>query len=125
MKLLNVNNGQLLAENVRLARRFKDRLLGLMFTKCLPPGQALLLQPCRSIHTFFMNYSIDVLYLDSANRVAAVNENLRPGKLGKGLKNALAVVELPSGTISATKTEVGQTVRFESKKGSDLHVKEN
>ncbi|HET7626845.1 MAG TPA: DUF192 domain-containing protein [Bacillales bacterium] len=112
MKLLNVDNGETIAENVNQARKFVERLKGLMFTKQFPPGEALLIKPCRSIHTFFMNYSIDVLYLDSNNRVGAVAEHLRPGKLAKGSKETLAVVELPPGTISATETKVGQTVQF-------------
>lgn len=114
MKLLNANNGEWLADNVKEAKSFLKRLRGLMFTKHLPDGEALLIQPCRSIHTFFMNYSIDVLYLDSNNCVRAVSEEMLPRKMGKSSKGVLAVVELPSGTIAKTKTEVGQTVRFQS-----------
>jgi uncharacterized membrane protein (UPF0127 family) len=116
MKLVNLSNSQVLAEHVREARTFWKRFRGLMFTVNLPAGDGLHIQPCRSVHTFFMNYSIDVLHLDSSLSVVAAEKNLKPGKLGKSSRNTASIVELPAGTIDQTKTEIGQTVQFKNEK---------
>lgn len=83
-----------------------------MFTKELLPKSGLLIYPCSGIHTYFMNYSIDVLYLDTNNIILAMDEHMKPGKLGKIHKNAVAVVELPAGRVKETSAEIGQTVQF-------------
>lgn len=83
-----------------------------MFTKNLSPQSALLISPCSGIHTYFMNYSIDVLYLDSDNKIIAIDEEMKPGKIGKYRKASAAVIELSDGMIQQTETKVGQTVKF-------------
>jgi uncharacterized membrane protein (UPF0127 family) len=94
------------------ADSFFKRLKGLMFTKNLSSQSALLIYPCSEIHTYFMNYSIDVLYLDVNNKIIAVDESMKPGKIGKYRKGSTSVVELSSGTIQQSSTKVGQTVKF-------------
>lgn len=83
-----------------------------MFTKELSPKVGMLIQPCSSIHTFFMNYAIDVLYLDVNNTILAIDEDMRPRKVGRIVKGAVAVVELSSGKVKETNTKIGQTVEF-------------
>ena len=83
-----------------------------MFTKELLPKSGMLIYPCNSIHTYFMSYNIDVLYLDKNNTILAIDEELKPGKIGKIRKGSVAVVELPSGRVRETHTKVGQTVEF-------------
>lgn len=114
MKLINLDNGQVVANDVQEARTFLKRLKGLMFTKQLPSGCALHIQPCQSIHTFFMNYSIDILHLDRDYRVVATEENVAPGKIGKKVLQTASVVELPAGSIHQTDTQVGQAVQFQN-----------
>jgi uncharacterized membrane protein (UPF0127 family) len=112
MKLVNLSNGEVLAEQVMEARTFMQRLKGLMLTKVLPAGNGLHITPCRSVHTFFMNYSIDVLHLDSGSSIVALEPDLKPGRVGKSNRTTASVVELPAGTIARTKTELGQAVQF-------------
>ena len=83
-----------------------------MFTKTLPESSAMHILPCNEIHTFNMRYSIDVLYLDRSNNILAIEEVLKPGKIGKRVKNALSVVELPSGRIKKLGLKIGQAVEF-------------
>lgn len=104
----------MLATHVREAQTFWKRLKGLMFTKQLPTGCALHIQPCQSIHTFFMNYSIDVLHLDRDHRVVATEQNVTPRSIGKKVRETVSVVELPVGTIQQTDTQVGQAVQFQN-----------
>lgn len=114
MMLINRETGKVLANDVRMARTFWSRFRGLMFTSEFRPGKALHIQPCQSIHTFFMRYSIDVLYLDSNLKVIAVEENVKPGKFGRIHRRASSVVELPIGKVSETETEIGQEVQFQN-----------
>jgi uncharacterized membrane protein (UPF0127 family) len=107
LKVVNLTNRTELADNVSKADTFFKRLKGLMFTKSLPAGHGLLIQPCQSIHTFFMNYSIDVLYLSKDFEIVGLDETLKPAKVGKYQKRAYSVLELPAGTILKTETKIG------------------
>lgn len=95
-----------------VADNFFKRLKGLMFTKELSSQSALLISPCNEIHTYFMNYSIDVLYLDINDKIVAVDENMKPRRIGKYRKFCVKVVEIQAGMIQQTGTKVGQTVQF-------------
>lgn len=112
MKLLIPESGEVLAERVFEAHSFWNRLKGLMLTKKLEPGCCLHLAPCRSIHTYFMRYSIDVLYLDRHNRIVGMEPELKPGRVGTVFHGAVSVVELPMGSIRLTKPQIGQAVQF-------------
>jgi uncharacterized membrane protein (UPF0127 family) len=112
MILIKKGQKEIIAENLMTADSFLKRLKGLMFTKELLPQSALYIYPCREIHTFFMNYNIDVLYLDINNIIVALDEDMKPGKIGKHVKSAVAVVELPSGKIKETCIAVGQAIEF-------------
>ncbi len=107
MKVVNLSNGTEIADTVGSADSFFKRLKGLMFTKDLPAGHGLLIQPCQSIHTFFMNYPIDVVYLDGNSIVVGIDENMAPSKIGKVRRKARSVLELPAGTIQNTDLKVG------------------
>lgn len=73
MQLVNKSNGNILANNIEIAGDFIKRLRGLQGRSGLNKGEALLLYPCSSIHTFFMNFPIDALFID---RNAIVLSNL-------------------------------------------------
>lgn len=110
MKLIDCERGTVIADQVATAYTFWKRLKGLMFKKMMPEGTALHLKPCRSIHTFFMNFSIDVIYLDKKGSVVGLEEQLEPGKTGKKIKGARSVIELPGGTLSRASMKIGQAV---------------
>ena len=99
MKCIHVKTGTVLAAQVELARTFGARLLGLMGRKNLVPGAALLLEPCPQIHTCFMRFNIDVIFLDAHNRVVAVAENLKPWRVSRFYSSARRTLELPAGTL--------------------------
>jgi uncharacterized protein len=110
---LKIKEGdRVVSENLVMATTFLKRLKGLMFSKELSPQSALYIYPCSAIHTFFMNYNIDVLYLDINNIIIAIDEDMQPGKIGKARKNSVAVVELKGGRVQETCIKVGQTVEI-------------
>lgn len=110
----NITKNQEISKNVIVANSFLKRLKGLMFTKELSPDSSMYISPCGQIHTFFMNYNIDVLYLDKNNIILDVDENIRPGKIGKKVKNAAAVIELQGGKIKKSSIKVGHEIKISS-----------
>ncbi len=110
MKVVNLSNGMEIADHVSTADTFFKRLKGLMFTKDLLAGHGLYIKPCQSIHTFFMNYPIDVLYLSEYLEIVGMDETMKPATVGKYQRKAYSVLELPSGTIKRTETRIGHNL---------------
>lgn len=110
MRLRIRETGEQLAVQVRTAYSFGRRLRGLMLTESLPAGQGLHLHPCRSVHSFFMRYPIDVLYLNESGVIVGVQESLKPGRVGTSFLGTKSVVELPEGTLRRAAVQVGQSV---------------
>ena len=114
MRIRNLTRGTELASSARTARSFWLRLVGLLGRSSLESGEALVLQPCNSIHTAFMRFAIDVLYLDRSGRVVKAVSSLKPFRLSGVLRGGDAVIELPSGVIATTDTAVGDELVFEN-----------
>ncbi len=81
IQAINNRTGKVLATNVRVADTLFTRMKGLLGRKELPQGEALWIKPCFSVHTFFMQFPIDVLFLNKKNQVIAVVSNLTPNRL--------------------------------------------
>ncbi len=62
-RVTNTTRNTLLATDVRLANTFRARFLGLMGVSSMPMGEGLRIEPCTSVHTFFMKISIDLVFL--------------------------------------------------------------
>jgi uncharacterized membrane protein (UPF0127 family) len=105
--LRNLNTNQTLCRHTIQANTFWKRLCGLLPYKALPPGEGMLITPCKSVHTFCMRFPIDVLYLNQALQVVALFEDVPAGKTLPYHKAAHYVLELPAGAIAATGTQVG------------------
>lgn len=105
-------NGVTLAENVEVATAFLKRLKGLMFRKEMAPGTAMLLSPCPQIHTCFMRFNLDVLFLDKNGMVLYVMENLKPWRVSPIIYRATQTLELPAGTLQG-RVKQDMKVRFE------------
>lgn len=83
-----------------------------MGTRELPVGEGLLIERCSSIHSFGMQYPFDAAFLDRDGRVLHLIHSMKPNRLSRHLFSARSVLELPSGTIRATNTEVGDKLRW-------------
>jgi uncharacterized protein len=110
MNITNQTRGTLLATRARGARSFLARGRGLMFTDALPDGEGLVIEPCSSIHMFFMRFPLDVLFLDREGQVLFMYNGIKPWRVGRHVRGARTTVELPEGTISRTGTQVGDRV---------------
>lgn len=114
LRIRNLTRGSELASRARVARGFWPRLIGLLGRRSLPWGEALVIERCRSIHTAFMRFAIDVIMVDRSGRVVKLVTELRPFRASGTLRAAAAVIELPGGTIAETGTSVGDQLAFES-----------
>ncbi len=115
LTIYNPQRGQWLVQNGAVADSFWSRFKGLIGRKTLAEGYGLLIDPCNSIHCFFMSMPIDVLYLDAQNKVVGIDVNLRPWRIGGFYKGAKRVVELPVGTVAASGTAGGGSGGGEAK----------
>ena len=77
----------------------------------LAPGEGMWIVPCEAIHTFFMRFAIDLVYLDRKNRVKKVASSVRPWRLSACL-SAYSVLELPVGTVQNSQSCPGDLIEF-------------
>lgn len=108
-----VHARQILVTAGRVANNYWSRFRGLIGSKPRRPGEGLLIVPCSSIHTHFMGFPIDVLYLNREREIVGIAHSLPPWRLGRFYKRVRCVLELPAGTAQATGSTVGDKVRAE------------
>jgi len=113
LRAVNRTRGALLATDMERADSPWARALGLLGRAALAPGEGLHILPCRSVHTCFMRFPIDVLYLDQSCRVVKTVADLRPFRFSWGGRRAHSVLELPAGTVAATGTNVDDRLILE------------
>ena len=105
--MIKSSKGEIICEQVKMADNIFTRLLGLMFSKDLPFNEGLLIRPCNSIHTFFMNYGLDIIFLDKNFCVVKIIYNMRPWRMSWVYFRANQVLELKAGKLK-TNLEVGE-----------------
>ncbi|HUG30660.1 MAG TPA: DUF192 domain-containing protein [Candidatus Limnocylindria bacterium] len=116
----NETRGTTLAESVETASSLWARFRGLMGRRSLPSGHGLWLTGTNGIHMFFMRFPIDAVFLGrpggaaGSRPVLAVRRNLRPWiGMVPLVRGAAGVLELPTGSIDASGTAVGDAVRLD------------
>ena len=98
-KIVEKQKQKVIASNVQMARTFFERLKGLMFKEFMAESEGMIITPCNSIHTFFMNFPIDVVFLDKEYRVVKVYRSLKPWRVTPMFFSAKHVLELPGGSL--------------------------
>ena len=101
-----------LATELLVARTHWTRFRGLMATDAsrFRRGQGLWITPCHGVHTFAMRFPIDVLYLDHERIVIHMEQELKPWRMAAIRVRATSVLELPTGTVRDSRTELGDQV---------------
>jgi len=112
MRALNRSSGKELARKLFVAATVLSRAKGLLGRESLLEGEGLLIRPCKGIHTFFMKFPIDVVFLDKNNRILETVANIPPHRMTKVLLLATSAIELPAGTVLASESAVGNEVAF-------------
>ena len=108
----NLTSGAILATKTELAQNPWQRMKGLLGTSDFPKGTALIITHCQSIHMFFMKFPIDVIFCDDQNRVVGLCAEIKPFCLSPVFFKACCDIELPTGTIAASKTQIGDYIRW-------------
>ena len=98
MKVIHSKTNFLLGSDIRFANSFRDRLLGLMFSKNMI-GDGLLLEPCNSVHNCFVRFPIDVVFIDNDNKVVKVLRHFKPWRFSWIYLGARRALELPAGKV--------------------------
>ncbi|MCU0651423.1 MAG: DUF192 domain-containing protein [Candidatus Omnitrophica bacterium] len=113
MKIINQSKNTLLADKAVIACTPLARMRGLLGRAELKLGEALILKPCNSVHTFFMRFAIDVLFLDKNNRVNKIISVMKPFCISGIYLRSHSAIELPAGMIKSSLTTQGDTLLLE------------
>jgi uncharacterized membrane protein (UPF0127 family) len=111
--LQNVRSGRVVASRIELALDSRSRRRGLLGRDTLDKGAALIIAPCNSIHTFFMRFAIDVVFVARDGRVLKTYPGLVQWLIAFSI-GAFAVIELPVGAISLSESKPGDILQLTS-----------
>jgi uncharacterized protein len=112
VRIVNMTRGGAVCERAVLADRAPQRMRGLMFRKALPKGEGMFLLPAPAIHTVFMRFPLDLVFVDRQWRVVRMAEGVKPCR-ARSERKARAVLELPAGEIAERGVRVGDQLAFD------------
>src|SRR3984893_15198315 len=113
LKIFNRTRQTVLGTSVELADHGATRRKGLLGRSGLASGEGIWIVPCESVHTFWMKFPIDLVYLDRDKKVKKVRSDVAPWRISSCL-SAHSVLELGSGSIQKTRTKPGDLLEFSS-----------
>lgn len=111
MRVFNTTRNTEVALSAEVAKSAATRSKGLLGRKGLEPGGGMWIVPCESVHTFFMQFALDLIYLDRRLRVKKVKRNVPPWRISACL-TAHSVLELPAGAIQDSQTSLGDQLEI-------------
>lgn len=107
-RLVRKKDQACLASQLQLAQTPSTRLRGWMGKQVIGSEEALWIEPCNSIHMWWMKVGLDVVFLRADGTVARIFENLKPWKLAPvWCWNAQVAVELPLGAAKKWNIQIG------------------
>jgi uncharacterized protein len=104
-RLVDADSGRVIVERLELATTFWTRFCGWQFRALPPAGTGLLIAPSNSIHSFWMRFAFDAIFLDATGHVVAVKSGVAPWRIVMPVWKAKAVLEIPARRV---KVMVGQ-----------------
>jgi uncharacterized membrane protein (UPF0127 family) len=102
----------LVGDAVEVADTSKKRRTGLLKHNGLASGQGLWIVPCEAVHTWGMNFPIDVVFLNRKRKIVKLRKDMGKRRIAVCLW-AHSVLELPAGTLDKTGTQAGDQLEFE------------
>jgi hypothetical protein len=112
MVVRNATRDTQIADKLEVAGSGSRRTKGLLGRNGLAEGEGMWIVPCEAVHTFFMKFPIDLIYLDRKHRVKKIRGSVPAWRIS-GCLSAHSVLELPAGTIRNTLTECGDVLEIE------------
>ncbi len=127
LRIRNLTRDTILASALEDDRGFLRRGIGLLGRKSLAPGGGLRLAHTRLVTMFGMRFAIDLVFVDEQYRVTSVYERVRPWVLARGCRQACEVLELPTGAVAESATQVGDRLEYEvlGSKGSKVDERQS
>jgi uncharacterized membrane protein (UPF0127 family) len=104
--LINERTHEVVASHVEIANTRRTRRQGLLGRDGMPSSSALVIVPCFAVHTAFMRFSIDVIFMGGDGRVVRIVRDLKPWQLAMAI-GARSVIELPAGGLRDSGVTVG------------------
>ena len=112
MKIRNLTQNTIIANEASLAETPLSRMVGLLNRSSLNSQEALVITQCQSIHMFFMRFSIDAIFVDASDHVVGLVKGIKPFRLSPIFFKASYVIEVAEGVIAETKTQLGDQLHF-------------
>ena len=113
-RLIHARSGEAIATDVELALTRASRRRGLLERDSLDPAAALVLSPCLAVHTAFMRFAIDVIFVNKAGHVMRIVRRLAPWRAAACL-SAYATIELAAGVLDRFNVEIGDRLLIASR----------
>jgi uncharacterized membrane protein (UPF0127 family) len=116
LRIRNLTRGTELADRADIADTSATRKKGLLKHAGLAQGEGLWIVPCEGVHSFFMKFAIDVIFINKKRVVTKLRPNMVKSRLALSLR-AHSTIELPVGVIEKSKTQVGDQLELEKYEG--------
>jgi uncharacterized membrane protein (UPF0127 family) len=116
LRALNRSKGTVLCERLESAVGMAEQSRGLLGRDGLGSGYGMLFEtsvPFMWMHMFFMRFAIDIVFLDKADRVIRMNENLKPWRVSSMVVGARKALELEAGAVARSQTKPSDLISFE------------
>jgi len=117
-RLITINTTRVarLTECGRVARNPLARMVGLLGKKSLEFGDGLWIVPCNSIHSFWMKFSFDAVFLDKNLKVVHLIREMKPWRISSMIFSAHSVLEVAAGITQQTGTRIGDQLEMRQEK---------
>lgn len=96
---LKMINGIIVCHKMIQAKNMISRMIGLMFAEAMPDCDGFLISPGKSIHTFFMRFPLDIVFLDKNFKVVKIIHNMKPWRMTGVYFRAHHALEMKAGTL--------------------------
>jgi len=113
MQAVNLTKKTVLASALEVAGTGASRSRGLLGRAGLAPGEGMWIVPCESVHTFFMRFPIDLVFLNRRGRIVRIMPSVTPWRLTAPVFGARSVLEIEAGAAQRASSRAGDQVRFE------------
>lgn len=114
LKATNLTRNTVIVDNLEVADTAWSRMRGLLGRSFLAEDSGLLILRCNSIHMFFMRFPIDVFFLDNSDKVVGLAHKIPPFALSPIFWKATKAIEVASGMIEKTHTQIGDQLSLTS-----------
>jgi len=116
LRIRNLTKGTTLADRADIADTSAKRKQGLLKHTGLAEGEGLWIVPCEGVHSFFMKFAIDVVFINKKRVVTKIRPNMVKSRLALSMR-AHSTIELPVGMIEKSRTAAGDQLELEKYEG--------